>query len=400
MKVLITTDWYRPAVNGVVTSVVNLQKQLLDRGVDVKILTLANDGVYHTDGNVIYLPSVDISRVYPGARVRLKTDSRAICELIQWHPDIVHSQCEFSTFHAARKIAGACGCPQVHTYHTLYKDFIHYVLPGTLLGKQGARILTASVCRKVRHIIVPSEKTKELLQQYHVRTPITCIPTGIEIRSFSNDSKDTGRDELRARYGIPEKDIVLLYAGRLAMEKNLDEILYLFSRWSYPSDKLVLVGDGPYRQELECLVRESGLTGRVVFTGMVSPQDIAHYYRMADIFVSASRSETQGLTYFEAMACGLPLLCLDDPCLDHVLFSGVNGFAYSNEHEYAEFLQMLSSSAALRKMMGNRGKEIIQSKYSAKAFAEAVLQVYRQVLGARSLQGRRNVYGTAANQVS
>lgn len=399
MRVLITTDWYLPAVNGVVTSVVNLQKELLSRGVDVRILTLANDGVYHTEGNVIYLPSVDLSRVYPGARARLRTDSRAMRELLQWHPDIVHSQCEFSTFHAARKIARACGCPQIHTYHTLYEDFIHYVLPGTLLGKRGARILTASVCRKVRRIIVPSEKTRELLLRYHVRTPITCIPTGVEIDPSSGNSEGMERDKLRARYGISEKDVVLLYAGRLAMEKNLDEVLYLFSRWSDPSNKLVLVGDGPYRPELECLVREWKLTDRVIFTGMVSPKDIAYYYRMGDIFVSASRSETQGLTYFEAMACGLPLLCLDDPCLDHVLLPGENGFTYSNEHEYAESLQMLTSSAELRKMLGDRGKEIVQSKYSAGAFAEAVLKVYRQTLNARMPQERGDVYGAAAKQV-
>ncbi|MGI6117298.1 MAG: glycosyltransferase family 4 protein [Bilifractor sp.] len=399
MKVLITTDWYLPAVNGVVTSVVNLRKELLARGVDVRILTLADDGVYHTEGNVLYLPSVDMSRVYPGARARLRTDGRAVRELIQWDPDIVHSQCEFSTFHAARIIARACGCPQVHTYHTLYEDFIHYLVPSTLLGKRGARILTSSVCRKVRHVIVPSEKTKELLQRYHVKTPITCIPTGVETDPFSEDSAEQEREQLRSRYGISREDVVLLYAGRLAMEKNLDEVLYLFSRWAAPSNKLVLVGDGPYRPELECLVRKLKLTDHVIFTGMIPPKDMGYYYRMGDIFVSASRSETQGLTYFEAMACGLPLLCFDDPCLDHVLISGKNGFAYSNEREYAESLQMLTASAALRKILGNHGKEIVQSNYSAGAFAEAVLNVYRQVLSTRRLQGRRSFYGAASKQV-
>lgn len=399
MKVLITTDWYLPAVNGVVTSVVNLQKQLLMRGVDVRILTLSDDGAYHREGNVIYLPSVDMSRIYPGARARLRPDSRTIEELIQWRPDIIHSQCEFSTFLAARKIARACGCPQVHTYHTLYEDFVHYVSPGTLFGKRGARVLTTNVCRRVQRVIVPSEKIRALLCRYHVRTPVTCIPTGLEVDRFSADIKAGERDKLRARYGISREEVVLLYIGRLAMEKNPDELLYLFSHWADPGNKLVFVGDGPYRQELESLVRELKLEDRVIFTGMVSPQDIAGYYRMGDIFVSASRSETQGLTYFEAMACGLPLLCLADPCLDHVLISGENGFTYNNEREYAERLRLLTASAALRKTMGRRGRETVLSDYSAETFAGSVMDVYQQVLSTWWSRGRRKFYGAAAESI-
>lgn len=396
MKVLITTDWYLPSVNGVVTSVMNLQKQLLARGVDVRILTLSEDGNYHREGNVIYLPSVDISRIYPGARARLRPVGKAAEELIRWHPDIVHSQCEFSTFLAARKIAKACRCPQIHTYHTMYEDFIHYVSPSTLFGRRGAQILTASVCRKVQHIIVPSEKTRELLCRYHVRTPITCIPTGVETGRFSEDIAPETREKLRSHYGITKENVVLIYIGRLAVEKNLDEVLYMFSRRASPVNKLVLVGDGPYRKELEYLVRELKLTDSVIFTGMVPPQNIAAFYRMGDVFVSASRSETQGLTYFEAMASGLPLLCVDDPCLENVLLAGENGFTYRDEREYAQFLHLLTESADLREIMGRHGKEIVQSEYSAESFAQAVMNVYQKVMSTCCHRGRGKIYGAAA----
>lgn len=402
MKVLITTDWYPPAVNGVVTSVVNLIRQLQERGADVRVLTLSEDGAYHRKGNIIYLPSVDMSRIYPGARAFFWPGCRSgtAQEFIRWHPDIVHSQCEFSTFLSARKIARACGCPQVHTYHTLYEEYIHYVSPSASLGKRGARMLTARVCRTVQHVIVPSEKIENLLRQYHVRSPITCIPTGVEVRRFSETGTAEERQKLRARYGISEEEVALLYAGRLATEKNLDELLALFFRCSCPANKLVLVGDGPYRRELENIVRQLKIADRVVFTGMVPPQNMPDYYRMGDIFVSSSRSETQGLTYFEAMASGLPLLCRRDPCLDRVLVPGENGFAYDTAQQYAKWLRVLTGSSAMRRTLGNRGKEIVQRHYSAEVFAENVLKVYRQVLGMRRLPGGSYIYGTAAEQIS
>lgn len=394
MKVLITTDWYLPAVNGVVTSVVNLQKELTARGVDVRIVTLSEDGTYHREGNVFYLPSVDVSRIYPGARAGVRPYHRLLDELIRWHPDVVHSQCEFSTFLPARKIARICGCPLVHTYHTLYEDFIHYVMPSTMLGKRGARMLTTSICKKVQHVIVPSEKIKRLLEQYHVRTPITVIPTGIDVDRFTPGLSANERNELRKRYGISAGDTVLLYAGRLAAEKNLDELLYLFSRKAAPVNKLVFVGDGPYRQELEKMVRKMKLPGRVVFTGMVSPQDMAAYYRMGDIFVSASTSETQGLTYFEAMASELPLLCREDACLEHVLIPGKTGFAYRNEREFSKMLQMLTESGTLRENMGRQAREITRTSYSTQVFARSVLKVYWAAARVRLVWERRKIYGT------
>lgn len=393
MKVLITTDWYLPAINGVVTSVVNLREQLEKLGFDVRILTLSNDRACHRDGNVYYLPSVDLSRVYPGARGHLHSGMQIIRELISWHPDIVHSQCEFSTFLAARKIARVCGIPQVHTYHTMYEDFVHYISPSILLGKQGAKVMTKGICRKVQHIIVPSEKTKNLLEKYRVKTPVTCIPTGIQVERFEKPAGKERREKLRDLYGIRKEDVVLACVGRLAVEKNLDEVLGLFSHWSLPQNRLLFVGDGPYREELESMVKALGLTQKVIFTGMVPQEEIPDYYQMGDIFVGASKSETQGLTYFEAMAAGLPLLCLHDPCLDRVLLPGQNGFAFQNETEFRSLLRLLTGSSDLRRELGRRGIELVQSRYSAEAFGRAVAGVYQEVLASWHPQGRRSIYG-------
>lgn len=113
MKVLITTDWYKPVINGVVTSVISLLDGLTALGADVRILTLSKDLHSYKEGNVTYIGSIGVGKIYPNARLKAVPSSKYIQDLIEWHPDIVHSQCEFSTFFLAKKIAEACACPLV-----------------------------------------------------------------------------------------------------------------------------------------------------------------------------------------------------------------------------------------------------------------------------------------------
>ena len=132
MKILITTDWYKPIVNGVVTSVLNLKKELEERGHEVRVLTLSRDHRSYEENGVYYIKSVNLEKIYPNVRAVLPHREAYIKELIQWSPDVVHSQCEFMTFSYAVKISRKCHCPLLHTYHTIYEDYLHY-LPGSLL---------------------------------------------------------------------------------------------------------------------------------------------------------------------------------------------------------------------------------------------------------------------------
>ena len=129
MKILLTTDWWTPAVNGVVRSVTLLRRELLARGHDVKVLTLSPCAHSYEEDGVIYLASLSADRVYPGARVRPWVWNRWMKALADWRPDIIHAQCEFSTFLPAWRLARRCGCPLVHTYHTVYEDYTRYLFP-------------------------------------------------------------------------------------------------------------------------------------------------------------------------------------------------------------------------------------------------------------------------------
>ena len=168
MKILITTDWYTPAVNGVVTSVKNLQRELERRGHEVRILTLSQSLHSWSRDGVTAIGSVNAGRIYPGARLRTAMAGRWVRELMDWRPDVIHSQCEFSTFFLARRIAEELDVPLVHTYHTVYEDYTHYFSPSVRWGRCAVAAFSRWVAAQVDGMIAPTGKVRGLLQGYGV----------------------------------------------------------------------------------------------------------------------------------------------------------------------------------------------------------------------------------------
>lgn len=377
MKILITSDWCLSAVNGVATSIRNLADGLQAQGHEVRILTLAEDRHTQQIGNEILLGSVGAGAIYPHARLRITRGDALVQALIAWRPDIVHSQCEFFTFPLAKRIAHACGCPLVHTYHTLYENFTHYFFPSEPFGRTLAAWFSRHVLAQTDAVIAPTEKVRAALRRYGVAKPIYTISTGLKLDRFLAPVNPAARHTLREKLGLRRQDLALIFTGRLAQEKNIPELLQLLSA-APPQVKLLLVGDGPERQALETAAQQHGLQQRVVFTGMIPPSQIADYYKAGDVFVSASHSETQGLTYLEAMASGLPLLCRADPCLDGVLRAGETGFSYTDPAQFLAALAALSAPA--RRRMGEIARQTVQVQFSQARFVQAVLQVYTQCL--------------------
>ena len=383
MKILITTDWYEPVVNGVVASVLNLRSELLRRGHQVKILTLSPNHRSYCSGDITYIGSLGVGRIYPSARIRLKRARRLLKDILLWKPDIVHSQCEFSTFHMGRKISEKLGVPLIHTYHTVYEQYTHYFCPSRRLGRQIAKGLSRHTLNETDRVIVPSKKVGSLLEDYQVRTPVHVIPTGIDVPKFAREPHKQWMAEKKRLLNIPQDHLLLVYIGRLAKEKNLEEILGYLSRLPQKNVTLLVVGDGPHRQALEEQADALDLRDRVIFAGMVPPEDVAGYYHLGDVFVNASTSETQGLTYFEALSAGLPLLCRKDACLDGVVENGINGWQYQTEQEFQKYLSSFCLEAR-REDMSRRAYEVACSQYSIPAFVDEVERLYHQALNYQS----------------
>ena len=385
MKILITTDWYEPVINGVVTSVVNLSNELKKRGHEVKILTLSRSHHTYAEGDVIYAASIGAGKIYPEARLKMPVIKAVIDKLIEWKPDVIHSQCEFSTFFMAKKIADETNAPIVHTYHTVYEDYTHYFSPNAAWGRKVVQKLTRMLSSRVEAMIAPSRKIEDVLEKYDVLCPVEVIPSGIDTDKFGKYIETDGRYRIRQQYGLSKEQTVLLYVGRLAKEKNTLEILRCQKRVSRYGTILMIVGDGPYRSEIEEQVRELEISESVIFTGMIEPDKVAEYYQAGDFFVSASTSETQGLTYVEALAAGIPLLCREDPCLIDVVDNGKNGWEFTDEETFENALvKWLDMSAASRQQLR---RNAVQSadKFSTAIFADRVEKLYMNVCELQAL---------------
>lgn len=382
MKILITTDLYTTNTNGVVTSVRNLMEELAKKGHEIRVLTVSEKLKSHKDDNIYYIKSLPLGAIYPDVRMPVSFHHhRFIRELIDWKPDLVHSQCEFFSYGFADYIARKTGAPIVHTYHTLYEQYVTYIFPSRRLGEFFVGRFSKYRLRKADAVIAPTVKVENVLKSYGLHNPIHVVPSGIALEQHKQRITEEERKQRRSQLGIPEDTLVLINLGRLGTEKNLTEVVELFAVARAQSSKLMLliVGDGPARKELEEKAAQLGVSDWVIFTGMVAPEEVHAYYQLGDIFVSASTSETQGLTYVEAAANGLPLLCRKDPCLDGVLVEGKNGWEYEAEEEFRDIIDAILNHPERCQAAGAQSEQIAAS-YDKSNFAEKVEDVYEAVM--------------------
>lgn len=375
MKVLIATDLYKPQINGVVTSVSNLSDELKKLGIEVRILTLSKSFKSYYENGVYYISSFPV-KIYPDIRASLSVIDPVILSAIEWNPDIVHTQSEFSTFNFARVIATGAKCPIVHTYHTMYEHYIKYVIKYQKTGEKILHTFLRRIFKSCQKVIAPTKKAKESLIGMGIKLDIDVIPTGIDLSKFEKEISTIEKDSLKDRHKIQKDDFIFLFLGRVAKEKNLDEVIENFKKLQseYENITLLIVGGGPYFDEIVSRTSHP----KVIFTGMVNPDDVGKYYGIADAFLCASQSETQGLTFVEALANSLPLICKPDECLEGLLEDGVNGYYFNNYIEFKQAAEILFDKNIRNKMSKNA--YISSQKYSKENFAKEVLELYKRVL--------------------
>lgn len=353
MKILITTDLFtmgKPGeinANGVITSVKNLYHELTKSGHEVKILTLSRDRKTYKEGDVYYMGSLPFP-VYPHVRASYISHKKRkyIREILEWGPEVIHSQCEFFTMPFANKISKKSSAPIVHTYHTVYEHYVGYIGVGKKLGKRLVSHYTKRFLRHTKAVIAPTDKVKEILESYGMKQPIHVIPSGIDLEQHKQRISAEQRSEMRRSMGISDSDFLAVFVGRLGKEKNVEELFEYFSdaSQSLPSAKLLVVGGGPDAEHLKSYASKLHSSEKIIFSGMVPPEKVHEYYQLGDLFVCASTSEAQGLTYVEAAANSLPLLCRADPCLNRMIKEGVNGYSYTDKDAFTQKLTFISEN--------------------------------------------------------
>ena len=380
MKILLTSDTYENQINGVSCSVITLRDELRKKGHDVRVLTLSKDSESKMEKTDYLIGSFPVP-FYPDTRQTLHFKDKLIKEIIKWKPDVVHIQTEFSIGKIGKKIAKECNAPIINTSHTLYEDYTTYVIPSKKLGKVIARKFTRSSYGSSSAVIAPSEKIKKLLIKYGIKAPIHIIPTGIDLDRFKKKVHLIEKSTLKAKLNIPSKAKIIVSIGRIAKEKNLDEIIsYMPDLIEKDKNIIFLIGgDGPYKKQIEKQVKELGIEKYVRFVGMIPPKNTYKYYQLADLFVCASTSETQGITYIEALACSLPLVCRYDECLDGVVENGKNGYTYKNKAEFIKSVEKILHNPLLHHKLKSNALSS-SKKFSKEKFSDDVEALYKKVL--------------------
>ena len=358
-------------------------------GHEVIIFTTTDPKADEAEENIIRLTSIPFLS-FKDRRVAVKGMNKALKEAKKQNIDIVHTHTEFSLGLTGKFVGYMLQIPTVHTYHTMYEKYLHYIAKGKVVKPRAVKIASRYFCNSTMGIIAPSEQMKEKLASYNIYKEIRVIPTGVKIPERIAGIKTSKRKEL----GISDSELVLLSLSRLSSEKNLDKLVHAFPEVveAYPSAKLVFVGDGPMRHELEALVSEMDLTRNVIFVGEVRNEDVSEYYQMADIYINASESETQGLTYLESIVNGCPVIAKRNDYLSGLITEDSLGMLFEEDDKigktiiaYADFFH--SSDVAINQEVWD---ELMQ-EISSKAFAGAVLSYYQTSIDIYESQPREEL---------
>lgn len=389
MKIGIFSDTFPPEVNGVATVSELLYKMFTKFGHKVYVITTGEKlkkQKFSVDGDIIRISSKEFKHLYNYRRAPFY--SSAVYKYVKsLELDIIHVQTEAGIGIMARVIAKRNNIPLVYTYHTMYEDYTYYVTHGRKLFDRFAKHVVADfsafISNTTTETTTTSYKTRDALRRYGARNYINVIPNGIDLSMFISYPQ-VKVDEFKKKEGIEDK-FVMLILGRLAQEKSNDEVLHNVASLVRKRGKegliLYVVGDGPDRENLENIVKEEGLGDITKFVGKVEYSSVPLYYRASDIFLSASVTETQGLTFIEAMASKTLVLAKKDECLREVIIEGKTGYFFENSEQFIEAMEkVLSMSKDEFKAIQDGASELVNKKYSAEQFYESMLHTYQRAL--------------------
>ncbi|MDD3027873.1 MAG: RecX family transcriptional regulator [Erysipelotrichaceae bacterium] len=387
MRVALFSDTYLPDLNGVATSTKTLHDALVRNNHEVIVITseLPSDSDYQDDfkDNIVRVPGLEMSLLY-GYRACNIFSYSGMREIRDFQPDIVHVQTEFGLGIFGRLVAQELDLPVVYTYHTMYIDYSHYVNPinNEVLDEFLKNIisrLSNLYANKCSQLIVPSKKTADSLKRYGLKREPRIVPTGLELERFNPKNRNVELENgLIEKYNLKDK-FVMVFLGRLAKEKSIESILDMVVKLKNVRNDfaLLIVGGGNYLTDLKDMVEKEHISEHVIFTGPQFGELVPAHYHISDVFISASLSETQGLTYIEAMASGIPALARYDENLEGVIKDGINGYFF---HETDELLKIV-----LRLMDSNietlKSSALEDSaRFSSQKFYEDIIAVYNEAV--------------------
>lgn len=381
MKVLMVSDVYFPRVNGVSSSIVTFRRELRQLGHEVVLVAPDYGRPSGEEEQVIRIPSWSVPGDREDRLMRMGQIDRLVPQFADAGFDMVHIQTPFVAHYAGLRLAEALGLPKVVTYHTYFEEYLHHYLPflPSRLARWVARRYSRQQCNDVDGVIVPSSVMLNVLKDYGVENRFQVIPTGIQPERFRGGDGEG----FRRRFNIPAQRPLLAFIGRVAFEKNIDFLLRMLAvlRHSVSDVLLVIAGEGPAMPHLRRLTQRLGLEGHVAFIGYQDRETtLLDLYRATDVFVFASRTETQGLVLLEALAMGTPVVSTAILGTRDILTHCPGALvAEEDEAAFAASVARVLTTPELKARLASSGKAVLRD-WSAQTLARRLELFYLEVL--------------------
>lgn len=342
MKILMFTNTYTPHVGGVARSVSELAEGLRRAGDEVLVVAPEFENMAMQETGVVRMPAV---QNFAGSdfSVPLPLSASLASAVKAFGPDIIHSHHPFLLGDTALRAASFLDVPVVFTHHTRYELYGHYVAQDSDLLKRLALSLSLGYCDLCDGVIAPSRSIADFLADHGVATPVTVVPTGVDVSCFAGGVRTRARSALSIAHDV----FLVGHVGRLAPEKNLGFLIsaLLLFLLQNPGAQMLVVGDGPSRLSMEEKLQSAGMGNRVHFAGVLRGAALADAYSAMDVFAFSSLSETQGLVLVEAMTAGCPVVALDAPGARDVVTDHLNGRLLRADTDVAGFAAALTELA-------------------------------------------------------
>lgn len=376
MRIGMMVDTYKPYISGI-TNYVDLNKRALEaKGHEVYVFTFGDLDHQDDEPRVIRSPGLPLADTGFYLSLRYNTAARKLLQSM----DVVHVHHPFLSGRLALHYCRRRQIPIIFTNHTRYDLYAQSKIP-FMPSEVSQGLLHAYMpdfCKQVDLVISPSQGMEKILRQYGVKGRVEVIPNGADLNPFQK-----AKPLSRSGFGFTKKDILLMYVGRIAPEKNLEMLLQSFAGVArvVPNTYLLVLGSGQkdYEEKLLALSADLQMKDRVRFTGMIPYAQLPRYLGMSDIFVTTSVTEVHPFSVIEAMASGLPTVGIDSPGISDSIVDGKTGLLATNDlAAYTAKLTYLCLDKDLQKKMGVAARKAAE-QFSIERTTKLILRQYTRL---------------------
>jgi glycosyltransferase involved in cell wall biosynthesis len=390
MNILFISDVFFPRVNGVSTSINTFATELRALGHQVTLIAPSYTDEDKQEEWIVRVPS---HKIYFDPEDRLMNFGK-LKALLPWirdkHFDVIHIHTPFTAHYVGIHFGKKLDIPVVETYHTFFEDYLHHYLPfiPQFISRKLARTISRRQCNAVDGIVSPSKPMLDVLKQYGIKTPAEVVATGLDDSSFAN----VDGEHFRMSHDISLTQPMLLFVGRVAHEKNIGFLIEMHVELikNHPDALLVITGEGPAEESIKQSIEKLGISNKVRMIGYLDRgHELIACYKAADIFVFASKSETQGLVLLEAMAQGTAVVAIAELGTKSILIEGEGALIAKDDiNDFADKVSILLSDAPKRQMIGEKGRQYAQEKWTAGILAKKVAKFYKGAINQKSSLSR------------